>query len=424
MDNRCKGCQWESENNRRIDGSLSSSEWAEITGVISRSIRRHKRNHADRKRDNNQRVDPPGNTGTPGLQYRWEVGPEAFDGQSRPTDAPVSNNDVEQFLIERGLNPKEWEYTFRFSEWEQNSKEHGMRVLNAFKVSGRRKTAAEAFSLEDSHITHIRTLSFLNEPKQAAQESMIIVPADAQIGKTDWNGGTKETISQIIHSFHKASKIAEQTHPTEIVIIDAGDIVENIYNTSSQLATNDLGLPWQIVAAVEVILRGIEMVAPHTNKITYIAVPSNHGSHRIGKQSAAGTVMDDWGLAVAKLVKIAAPQITLIVPGEYHESVYYETSGTQLGVVHGHQAGSPDRIGEWWKGQSHGNLPVSKARILITGHWHSFRVQQSGDARWIFVAPSSDRGSSWFTNVKGEQSKSGVLVFITHNNHWRDIQIL
>lgn len=416
MDSQCKSCQWELANSLKIDDSKSSAEWSSVTGLVSRSIRRHRKNHQEESAKTS--LGP-----VPGT-YRWDVSDQDFEGTSGATDNPISSNDVEDFLRQRGLNPDEWEYSFRFSEWEQSSKEGGIRVLNAFKVSGRRKRATEGFKWAEEYADHIRTLKLAPVGSEPRSEALVVVPTDAQIGKTDWNGGTKETVDQLMQSFTNAAKLAEQTKPAEIVIIDAGDIIENIYNTSSQLATNDLSLPWQVTCAVEVIVKGLQILAPHTPKITYISVPSNHGSHRLGKQAQAGTVMDDWGLAVAKMVKMILPEINLVLPDDYHESVFYETCGTQLGVVHGHQANNPDRIGEWWKGQSHGNLPTSRARILITGHWHSFRVQQSGDARWIFVAPASDRGSSWFTNVRGEQSQSGVLTFITQNNQWRDIQIL
>lgn len=418
MDKQCKSCQWELANGTKIDDTKTSSEWSEHTGILPRAIRRHRKNHHGGSAPVQNGMGP-----VPGT-YRWDLSDDDFEGTSPASGKPATSNDVEDFLRERGLDPAEWDYTFRFSEWEQSSKDGGVRILNAFRVAGRRKRPSGGFKWEQAYTDHIRTLKLAQKGIIGRSEAIIAIPTDAQIGKTDWNGGTKETVDQLIQSFENIAAVAERTNPAEIVIIDAGDIIENIYNTSSQLATNDLSLPWQVTCAVEVILRGLEIIAPHTPKITYISVPSNHGSHRIGKQAAAGTVMDDWGLAIAKIIKIAAPQVNVVLPDDYHESVFYETCGTQLGVVHGHQANSPDRIGDWWKGQSHGNLPTARARILITGHWHSFRVQQSGDARWIFVAPASDRGSSWFTNVKGEQSQSGVLTFITQDNNWRDIQIL
>ena len=79
MDDQCKGCRWEISNDRKIDESLETHEWAEITGILPRSIRRHRAKHGERKTGSAPRVAPAGNNGTAGFQYRWEVGPEAFD---------------------------------------------------------------------------------------------------------------------------------------------------------------------------------------------------------------------------------------------------------------------------------------------------------------------------------------------------------
>ena len=208
-------------------------------------------------------------------------------------------------------------------------------------------------------------------------------------------------------------------------------MIENIYSTSSQLATNDLDLPHQVEAAMHVMLSGIQMLAPLAPSLKYVAVSSNHGAHRIAQKQPAGDVHADYGLVVAKMLghalklnEAAFGHVEVITPLPYMESLAFDTNGSRIGVVHGHQAGSADKLGEWWKGQSHGHMPTGDARILISGHWHSMRVQQSGDARWILVGPSSDRGSSWFTNSRGESSESGMLTFLTANNEWSDIRIV
>lgn len=266
---------------------------------------------------------------------------------------------------------------------------------------------------------------------EAAPKSLIVVPTDLQLGKVDWNGGAQDTLDQVLQSFTKAAQLAITERPQEIVIVDAGDVIENIYSTSSQLGTNDLDLPHQVEAAMHIMLTGIEMLAPLSPSLKYVAVSSNHGAHRIGPKSPAGDVHADYGIVVAKMLgralklnPAAYGHVEVITPDPYMESVAFTTSSSRIGVVHGHQAGSADKLGEWWKGQSHGNMPTGEARILIAGHWHSLRVQQSGDARWILVGPASDRGSSWFTNTRGEQSQSGMLTFLTCDNTWEQLQIL
>ena len=427
MNKQCKSCLWESQTGERVDSRLTIGQWAKKLNIGKSSVDRHLRHSSQVPTS----TTPNHQSFLPG--YRWEVGDEDFEGSSHAQEEQVTDNDVERFLRQKGLNPDEWEYQFRFSEWEQGSANGPLKTLHAFRVSGKRKKPSDSRKWEKEYVDLIAAFKPSSEPPVASEcspETFVVVPTDFQIGKVDLNGGTADTITQVLESFSKAAEYAKKHKPQEIVIIEAGDIVENIYSVSSQLGTNDLGLPHQVAIAYELMLKGIQMLAPLAPKIIYVTVPSNHGSHRIGPKSPAGNAHEDWGIMLAKILAVSAPlspalkHLTVHIPKDHIESVALETSGTTLGVVHGHQASSSDRIGEWWARQTHGNMPTATARILVTGHWHSFRAQQSGDARWIFVGPASDRGSSWFTNSRGEQATSGMLAFKTSNNSWTDIQIL
>ena len=404
---KCLACQWETSTGQRLELAKSNPKLAEQVGVSEAAIRRHKK-HAV----------PSEASG-----YSWDVGEEEFSGSSKASYQPLTTDDVQAFIESKGLNPEEWDYQWRFSEWEQFSKANGLRILHAFKVSGKRKAKELVYSVDPEQFKHILdTFQYVKAKKDSASSSRILVTADLQLGKKDWNGDHEDTINQVLTSFHRADEEAERSGNSEIVMVDAGDIIENIYNISSQRTTNSLSLPAQVSQAFELMLTGISIlskVAP----VRYVAVPSNHGASRIGIKSPEGDVHDDWGIALADMIR-SSTSIEVIKPDLYHDSLIFEASGSRIGVVHGHQAGSPDKIGEWWKGQSHGNMPTSQARILISGHWHSFRMYQSGDARWVFVGPSSDRGSSWFTNMKGEWSTSGMLTFQTRDNLWSDPKIV
>lgn len=416
----CKTCAYENKTGVTVDRSKTQKVWASIIGVGMSSIGRHWE-HSDK----NVRT-----TESPTGSYKWEFSESDFDGNSPPYDRELSSNDVEDFLLSKGLNPDEWDYSFRFSEWEQRSKDGGTHTLHAFRVSGRRKLSPVSQANLDYITEYMRTWELPKaDPVTVSDRSFVLIPTDFQIGKVDWNGGTPETIDQVMSSFARAGQFAVDTKPKEIVLIDAGDIVENIYSTSSQLGTNDLGLPHQVAAAFELMLAGIKLLAPLSPSLKYVCVPSNHGAHRLAHKSPAGAVHEDWGIMLAKIIRTAVKlspalaHVEVIIPDDYHDSLSFTTAETCIGVVHGHQTGSPDKIGDWWKGQSHGNMPTARARILVTGHWHSLRVQQSGDARYIIVGAASDRGSSWFTNNRGERSDSGIVGFTTRRNDWADLQI-
>lgn len=364
---------------------------------------------------------------------RVTVGKDSGEFQDFTTTEPVT--DFGPVFRMFNLDPEQWavdDDTVRMSMWQQSRRtdDGGRDVVNlySYRAKFRRRAGQETRA---EFVERIKAFKFTPSTEPVTAQSLVVVPTDIQLGKTDWNGGSDDTLEQVLTSFHKAADIARIQRPAEIVIVDAGDIIENIYSTSSQLGTNDLDLPTQVSKAMEVMLEGIKILAPHAPRIRYAAVSSNHGAHRLGPKSPAGDVHADYGIAIARILQTslrlnpeAFGHVTIQIPDPYMESLAFETSGSTIGVVHGHQAGNADKLGDWWKGQTHGNMPTAQARILIAGHFHSLRVQQSGDARWIMVGPASDRGSSWFTNLKGEQSQSGMLSFMTADNAWRDISIL
>lgn len=409
METLCKSCLYEKHNNIVVDRSRSVRDWARTIGASKSSIHRH---WAHSPKTNKSEATLPGG-------YFWNLEESSFDGQSSPTSEQLSEDDVATFIRSKGLDPEQWDYTWRFSEWEQGSRDGGVQILHAIRVSGKRKAQQIDLQLNKSFITNF---TYVPAKPKSDVGTFVLVPTDLQLGKVDWQGGTKETIDQVMTSFHKARDLCEKMQPTEICVIDAGDIIENIYNLTSQIATNDLSLPDQIVVAFDLMLAGLDILST-VGHIKYVSVPSNHGAHRTALQKPAGAPKDDWGIALAKLLD-RATEFDVVIPEPYAESVVIETSGSMIGVAHSHQAGSADKISEWWARQTHGNMPTAQARILVAGHWHSFRVQQSGDEKWVFVGPASDRGSSWYSNIRGERATSGMLSFFTKDNEWSDLQIL
>lgn len=402
-----------------LKGDLSSRKVGAKWNIAYSAVNKHRR----RLRTGEAINQSPGKRAPSGESETHN--PDGSSSYTRFSEVPWGLDDYRAFIKSKGQDPDEVTFTWG---WTSNPTGGFWNKLN----NVRPKASSEAGVSMEVVERAIKDFSFEPPEKSArTRDSLVVVATDFQIGKTDWHGGTTDTYQQVLTSFNKAAIMAEEYAVSEIVIVDAGDIIENEYNTSSQIATNDLSLPWQVGAAMQIMLEGIKILAPKAPSIKYVAVSSNHGQHRKGLKSSASDVHSDYGLVIANLLGTALQlnpesfgHVEVILPEPYMESVAFETSGSAIGVVHGHQASSPDKIGEWWKGQSHGNMPTADARILICGHWHSLRVQQSGDARWIFVGPASDRGSSWFTNIKGESAKSGMLAFLTSVNSWSDLRIL
>lgn len=407
---------------RSVDG-LSSRAAGEILGRSKSTV-----NDARDFYRNQHAIPAPVGTST-APKSEGESFHESWKGVEGEINAVVHEDiTFENILRKFGHNPDlyKMEGVLEQTHWQYNGTDWNHRYK--FKVRRVHEDELELPSILAQINNYVPTVV---KQRNNSAATLVVCIADLQIGKVDWNGGTQDTVEQVLNSVARAVEIAASARYDEILLIDAGDIIENIYNTSSQLGTNDRDLPHQVEIASHVVLESIKMLAPLTNKLRYLAVPSNHGAQRLGKGSPAGDVHADYGIVIANMLSAALRlnptafgHVEVVTPAKGHESLYVESSGSQIGVVHGHQANNPGAITTWWKGQTHGGMPVGQARILIAGHYHSLRVEQSGDAKWLFVCPSSDRGSSWYTNKTGEASESGVLIFETFDNKWQNLEIV
>ena len=103
-------------------------------------------------------------------------------------------------------------------------------------------------------------------------------------------------------------------------------------------------------------------------------------------------------------------------PAPYDESVAVDLLGTVVGLVHGNQFG-PGQAVSWWEKQTFGAQAVTRADILVTGHYHTFGAGIGGrnpvndrQRTWL-GAPTLDNGSDYYRQTAGRDSDPGLLVF-------------
>lgn len=264
-----------------------------------------------------------------------------------------------------------------------------------------------------------------DKPKHRDSKTMCVVISDLQVGKCDDLGGTEELLKRVRESLSKAVESAKQHNPSEIIIMDTGDIVENIGNVSTQLATNDLQLTDQIRIARRFMLEVVRELAPLAPRVVYAAVPSNHGRNRQGLKFAPGDTNDDWGLEISYQIEDALS----LLPDVYKHVKFVRPDGLNeyalidihpgkdivdaIIIAHGHQAGNINKLADWWKGIafSDQDYRAQYATYGIFGHYHTFKMENPTTDRWLMVAPTSDNGSAWFRNTKGATSNTGFLSF-------------
>lgn len=345
--------------------------------------------------------------------------------EAEGSSVPRNKEEVLAYLAARGITPQEYKITYGFSSNGTRDKFWS----NSYPLPQTTLTEASDDSWADWGKSRIENFTFIPAPQEFLTESLVLQPTDYQIGKTDVNGGTAETTDRALTSFAKFTERVKEFRPQRVLFANTGDIIENFCNTPSQESTNDLDLPSQVAHAFALELEGIKMVAPLVSQLIYATVPSNHGRWRTGQKQDAGDTHADWGIAIAQQVAVALGlnerfgHVQTIIPQRHFESMTVQLGDTRIGMVHGHQA-NVDKLGDWWANQDHGRMPTWDADILLVGHYHSLRVQQSGDGRWLLIGPSSDPGSSWYANIKGQRAQAGMLSFSTEAGQWDHLKVL
>lgn len=333
--------------------------------------------------------------------------------------------DLKELLEEHGLTPSLWSIkSHSSSRWQV----YDGSWRESHRITAEPTSARFGIDLPDLDDLHkaVRR-SRVKRPENGSDGlTAVVVLSDLQVGKAhDARGGTEEMLERVEDSRLKLIKYVKKLKPAEIVLVDAGDPIENFESTAQQDRTNDLSLTEQIRVWRRVLWTWVDTIAALAPSVKVVAVGSNHGRVRRGK-NPMGPPSDDYGIeALAQVADIASANpelyrhVSFHVPPETDEALAVQlTGGKVLGVVHGHQVSNIDKISDWWRGQSHGRTPVGAADFLIHGHFHQMRVSTSGDDRWIFGAPTADAGSAWFRNLRGHESAPGVMTFCVGPDGW------
>lgn len=272
-------------------------------------------------------------------------------------------------------------------------------------------------------------------PLAAPSRGLVVAYADAQTGKVDRRGGTPELVARVAEKFDRIQDhvrdLKAAGRPVDSAFwMDAGDCIEGQQNVASQLATNDLTMTEMVRLHRRLTFDGLRRLARQFDHVTAAVCGSNHAQHRINSK-VVGPPADDWGIETMQQVADAFSvnsdafgHVRFVLPQPWQDTVSVDVCGTVVGLAHGHQVRSPDKITDWWRGQTFGEQPVAASRILLTGHFHHFRAAEVGAGKLWLQAPALDNGSSWFSNVTGDDSRAGLLVFSAGPDGWSDLAIL
>lgn len=339
-----------------------------------------------------------------------------------------------QIFALANLDPEEYELkdgSLRFSTWEAQGKGGETKQLYSYRGTFI-PIESYAKKLEADIVKDIKSFTVTSVKESIPCPTYFLSISDLQVGKCDSGYGTNDTSNRVQKSVINFIKSLPAKVVPQIVLIDGGDIIENMFNTAEQPYTNDLDLSAQVRVARRLVIKIITELALHTENLVYISVPSNHGQVRSSIKNQAGNTEADFGLDIQEQVKDAvgmnadlSNRITFIRPDYLEETAVFITQdGTKIAVNHGHRTGGPAKVGTWWAKQDHGRMPGYDADILVVAHFHTPYIQQSGNGRWVLGMSSAEPGSQYFALKNGERSLKGCTMFTTNQGQWSNYEIV
>lgn len=354
----------------------------------------------------------------------------------RADKGTVNEGTALQFLKDEGLNPEDYEVVgFRKSQWSGFNGEDMESVRYNFRKIGSDLARIPLPDLDDLHNAVKKSRTKKGHPfTKRVGGTEVICLADCQLGKTDVLGGTEETLERLENSLEAITNRLKSSKPEEILLLDGGDSIEGFENTAAQYQTNDLRLTEMLRVWRRVLWSWIDTTASLAPSVKVASVPSNHARVRRGK-GYLSEPFDDYGIEVlaqcfdiAKVNPDKYSHVEFYTPDDFQDTLALQTlDSTVVGLAHGDQVNNPNSLGTWLSGQALQNSPVGNADILVANHFHHLKVDIVGNNRTIFVTPTSDNGSSWYTNKSGNSSSPGVMVFSVDKEStlgWSGLEVL
>ena len=278
-------------------------------------------------------------------------------------------------------------------------------------------------------------------PKRAVPKSVQAVHAwayvhaisDWQVGKTAYGLGSDHTVQRILDgldaSLARLKAEAKRRPIRTVVLASLGDLCEG---TTSQAGavhlTADLGLTEQLRVIRRLLLEHVKAFAGVAEHVVVPTAPGNHDqAHRLMGLAAPAndSFAVDASMQVADALHLAGgyDHVKIVTPDVDDLTVTIEAEGTIIGCAHGHQFRGPDKAQDWWAKQGHARHRIGQAHLLLSGHWHHFRV--SDDSGRVHIGcPTVDPGSPWFDQRHGGGPQHGVLTLLTRDGAWTGLEIL
>lgn len=267
-------------------------------------------------------------------------------------------------------------------------------------------------------------------PATGSPAHFVFAAGDLQLGKPDGDGSAG-TVGRFLDSLERAltryKQLRKAGKVAPVTLAWLGDCIEGTESQGSRLiARLDLVVTEQVRVYRRLMAEQVSAFAALTDDLTVAVVPGNHDeAKRVGDQLAT-RYDDSWAIEGASQVAdvMAAKgreDIKWIFPGHDGLDLTIDVGGTRVGLLHGHQ--TRGKIQGWLASQALNRRPIGTSDVVLTGHYHSLKVEQLGPTTHMQTG-ALDGGSTWWTHKGGLDSPPAALTFLTAGGTWSGLEVV
>jgi predicted phosphodiesterase len=356
-----------------------------------------------------------------GFEHEWD-GREGWIGKALE-ERPRTWDDL---IREADLDPEEVEVVGdpQIRGWDAAIGGGQIKRMRYFRINVRRRTLRTDL---DELVKAAKRVRRSVTTEQANTDSAFMVAlGDLQIGKADGDGveGTVQrfldTTTAAVQRYKRIAKGAA------IYLLHLGDCIEGMVSQGgANTWRTTLTTTEQVRLYRRLVIEQVKALSAVTPRLVVAGVPGNHDeAHR-----PLHTYGDSWAIdslaAVRDALDLAGTyeHVTVHTPARDELTLTLDVCGTIVGLAHGHQWRAGQHV-NWWAKQAHGRQDIGDAHLLLSGHLHHLRVEQTGSDKTFLQVPALESGSQWWKHRTGEWGQPGIVTALVGGGTWRSLEVL
>lgn len=185
----------------------------------------------------------------------------------------------------------------------------------------------------------------------------------------------------------------------EVELWYLGDGVDGLIHCGS-LASND-GAIQPTIQYTNILIERINKI-PQIKTVRFIT-ESNHTQTRPLNTKRNELAKEDLNYLIAATLSYGLRKDIKLIGGDV---MLFKYEGMNMALLHGHQpyAKSKAKMIEYWSSK-YGMVPD----ITIMGHYHTFKVTEFGDNKWLVVAPTAKQFNGDYERTCGFISNKQIM---------------